>query len=311
MESTFSKLGGSIHYLRRLVEKEDKVWSAFNPSIAYSPKHGYAVSIRSSNYVITDQGGLVVTTGGPIRNRVWFAELDDDLKLQNLRQIDFSGCGYDFIRGVEDPKLLWRDGRWMFTAVAMERNIPIARHCECYMDKAATTVEKVILFEGVEKMRPEKNWMTAAKKPANFDYVYDGNGVIKDGVLHKKIRDSEALSALRGNTHLVEQPDGTYLGIMHRLLLTKKSMFIMTEFGTREVTLKDYHHFLVRVDENGWVVETSEPFRFVSPGIEFAAGMVERNDEMLISFGKDDVSSHIASIDLKKFKKMLKRIDKR
>lgn len=309
MDSTFRSLGGEIKYLRRLVDKHDKLWSAFNPSIAYSPEKGYAVAIRSSNYVILPHGELSVTIGGPIKNQTWFAELDDNLDLKDLRMLNYEKSGMVFKRGVEDPKLMWRDGEWVYTAVAMERNIPVARQCVCYLDKNGVDVYKVELFHGVEPKKPEKNWMTAGKKPKNFDYVYDGAGIIKDGTVIHRMHGSEDISALRGNTMLHELGDGTYLAIMHRLLITKKSKFIPTEFGIREVVLKDYHHFFVRIDENGWIVEVSKPFCFVSSGIEFAAGLVEKDDHIVVSFGKDDVSSHLGIIPKNKVKKLLKKID--
>lgn len=308
MVSTFKELGGEIHYLRRLVDKEDKLWSAFNPSIAYSPKHGYAVAFRSSNYVILPHGELFVNHGGPIKNQVWFSELDDDLKLLDLRKIDFTDSGYNMKRGVEDPKLMWRDGKWVFTAVAMERDIPVARQCECYMNNEATAVTSIQLYEGVEAKRPEKNWMTAGNKPKNFDYIYDGNGIIKNGCLIKKLSDNEKLSALRGNTMLHEMSDGTYLAVMHRLYITKKMAFVMTEFGMREAVHKNYHHFFVRFNEDGWAIEISEPFQFVSEGIEFAAGIVEKDNNYIVSFGKDDVSSHLGVIPVSKVKRLLKKI---
>lgn len=308
MVSTFDSIGGEIRYLRRLVVKEDKTWSAFNASIGYSPVHGYAVAFRSSNYVILPHGELHVSHAGPIRNQVWFTELGNDFELLNLRRIDFSDSGYDFQRGVEDPKLMWRDGRWLFTAVAMERNIPVARQCECYMNDNATEVSYIKMYEGVEAKRPEKNWMTAGNKPKNFDYVYDGNGIIKDGTLVKRLLDDEKISALRGNTMLQELGDGTYLGVMHRLYVTKKMAFVMTEFGMREAVHKNYHHFFVRFSEDGWPIEISEPFQFVSEGIEFAAGIVEKDGNYVISFGKDDVSSHLGIISTSKVKRLLKKI---
>jgi hypothetical protein len=39
-----------------------------------------------------------------------------------------------------------------------------------------------------------------------------------------------------------------------------------------------------------------DEFQFIGPGIEFAAGMVEMGDDLVVSFGKEDVSSHIAVI---------------
>jgi predicted GH43/DUF377 family glycosyl hydrolase len=53
----------------------------------------------------------------------------------------------------------------------------------------------------------------------------------------------------------------------------------------------------------------SEPFRFISKGIEFAAGIIEKDGNIIISFGKDDVSSHLAIIDKKKVLKLLKKVD--
>lgn len=309
MTSTFSDLGGTIHYLRRLADKDDKTWSAFNPSIGISDSGSLAVALRSSNYVILEHGELSVTTSGPIRNRVWFAELSDEYLLENLRQIDFSRCDQEFPRGVEDPKLLWRNGKWVFTAVAMERNIPVARNCICYLDKNAEYVTKVEIIPGYETKRAEKNWMTAYKKPKNFDYIYDGNGIVKgDRVIHR-LRDSEELSALRGNAHLVEMGDGTYLGIMHTLKIAKSQRFSPTTFGMIEDVQKYYSHFFVRFDEDGWVIEKSKPFVFVSRGIEFAAGIVRKEDKYIVSFGKDDLSSHLGEIDVTIVHEMLKAVD--
>lgn len=309
MVSTFKDLGGEIKYLRRLVDKDDKTWSAFNASIGVSGSGSYAVAIRSSNYVILPHGELSVTSGGPIKNRVWFAELDDNLELQNLRQIDFSRCGMDMPRGVEDPKLLWRDGKWMFTGVAMERNIPVARNCVCYLDKKAEYVTKIEVLPGCETKRAEKNWMTAYKKPKNFDYIYDGNGTVVGNQIIHRLRDNEHLSALRGNAHLIEFKDGSYLGIMHNLSIKRSTRFSNVTFGMQETAIKDYNHFFVQFDNHGWATHVSKPFQFMSEGIEFAAGIVEKGDDYIISFGREDISCHLAIIKKETVHKMLQPVD--
>jgi hypothetical protein len=307
--STFKDLGGEIKYLRRLVTKEVKTWSAFNASIGVSDSGSYAVAIRSSNYVILSHGELSVTTGGPIRNQVWFAELNDDLELQNLRQIDFSRCGLDVVRGVEDPKLLWRDNKWMFTGVVLERNIPVARNCVCYLDKNAEYVTKVEVLPGYETKRAEKNWMTAYKKPKNFDYIYDGNGIVSNGSVIHRLRDNERISALRGNAHLIEFEDGTYLGVMHNLSIKRSTRFSNETFGMQETVIKDYNHFFVKFDSNGWATHVSEPFQFMSEGIEFAAGIVAKDNDYVISFGRDDVSCHLAIINQETVHEMLHSVE--
>jgi len=306
--STFEKLGGKVYNLRRLIDPEDKTWSAFNPSIGISDTGQMLIVFRSSNYVILEHGELHVTAGGTIRNRVWIAEIDDNYKLHDLREVDFSKCGRKFPRGIEDPKLLWRDGKWIFTGVAMETDIPKARNCICYLDKSATHVTKVEVLPGYETRRPEKNWMTAYNKPKKFDYVYDGNGIVRGKEIIHRANDNSDLSALRGNAHLWELGDETYLGMMHILSVSKRQKYIASRFTSVEDVQKSYYHVFVRVDENGWIIEKSEEFYFISHTIEFVAGIIGKDDRYLISFGKDDASSHLGVIDKDVVHKMLKSV---
>jgi hypothetical protein len=41
----------------------------------------------------------------------------------------------------------------------------------------------------------------------------------------------------------------------------------------------------------------SKGFQFYKPGVEFAAGIVERKNDFIISFGREDVSSHLAVLN--------------
>jgi hypothetical protein len=306
--STFSDLGGEIKYLRRLVVKEDKTWSAFNPSIGIDPDGKMSVAIRSSNYVILRHGELSVVTGGPIRNQVWFAELSEEFELENLRKIDFSKANLKVNRGVEDPKLLWRNDQWMFMGVMLERDTPVARNCLCYMDKKSTKVEKIEVIPGYDANKPEKNWMTAANPPKNFDYVYDALGVVVGDKIIRRTDEKSQLSKWRGNASLLEQSDGTYLAIMHTLNIKKSHIFSQTTFGYIDYVEKFYQHALVRFDENGWAVELGESFNFDFNGIEFVNGFIERGADFVISFGREDVSSHIGVIPKVKLLKGLKKV---
>lgn len=311
MESTFETLGGEVRNLRRLVDPEVKIWSAFNPSIGMSPDGKYAIAIRSSNYVVFPSGELYVTVGGPIKNQVWFSELDNDLKITNLRQIDFSNCGYSIQRGVEDPKLMWRDGGWNFTGVLMEReHTPVARHCYCEMDKSATKVVKIEKHLGVEAKKPEKNWMTPYERSPHFDYIYGPSAIIKDDKMIHTLLDKKEYTGLRGNTHLHALGDGTYLCVMHKLWSKEYTVYSDRHFSNITAKDKNYFHYFVRFDERGTLIEISEPFQFVSRGIEFAAGLVEKDGHYVISFGKADVSSHLGIIDKKIVRKMLVSVNK-
>ncbi|WJZ48426.1 beta-mannosyltransferase [Actinomycetia phage DSL-LC01] len=293
------------------MDPEVKTWSAFNPSIGVSPDGQYAVAIRSSNYVILESGELHVTVGGPIANQVWFAELDDDLKIQNLRKIDFSKSGYSLRRGIEDPKLLWRDGGWQFTGVMMEQqHTKVARHCHCIMDKAAKSVTKIEVHKGVEARKPEKNWMTPYEKSPHFDYIYGPSAIIKDDKMIHTLVDNPDFTGLRGNSHMLTLEDGTLLTVMHKLWSKTYSMYSPNNFGTITAKDKNYFHYFARFDERGTLIQITEPFQFISRGIEFAAGLVEKDGSYIVSFGKEDVSSHLGIIDKNKVMKMLVSINK-
>lgn len=309
MVSTIKDLGGTTKQIRRLADKDVKTWSAFNPSIGVSDKGDLAMAIRSSNYVILEHGELSVTTGGTIKNQVWFSELNDKFEFENLRKLDFSAAGIKVDRGVEDPKLLWRDGRWIFTGVFLEKEVPVARNCVCYPDKKMTKVEKIEIIPGIDAGRPEKNWMTAYEKPKNFDYIYDANGVVANGKVIHFLRDNDNLNALRGNAHLIPYDNGTYLGLMHQLKIKRYDKVSQTTFGVMHYVHKYYTHVFIRFDENGKAIEMTDHFIFDSDGIEFAAGLIEYGNDYIVSYGKDDITSHIATIPQKKVRQLLKKLD--
>jgi hypothetical protein len=242
-----------------------------------------------------------------IKNHVWFSELNENLELQDLRKIDFSKSGVRLSRGVEDPKLLWRDGKWAFTGVMMEEHTPVARHCFCTLDEKATMVTSIAIDEGVAQKKPEKNWMTANYKPRHFDYIYGPNAIVKDNKVIYSLNDSKEIFGLRGNSHLLELEDGTYLAVMHKLWSNTYEVYSKERFGVVTAKYKDYYHYFTRFDEHGALIELSQPFQFISAGIEFAAGLVEKDDNYIISFGKEDVSSHLGIIPKSKVRKSMKK----
>jgi hypothetical protein len=293
---TISQLGGRIVDLRRLVYPDNKNWSATNPSIGKHPqKNQYAIAIRSSNYVITDKGVYQVTEGSRIRAEVWFSMLDKNLKIKDLKKVDLDGLDIDFTRGLEDPKLFWRDGSWQFTCVILEgEHTPIARMGVACLDSKGRKVVHLEKFPGVEYKRPEKNWMVPYEPNPNFDFVYGPNQVIKAGVLHSWLTDCEELSMLRGTSNLHSLGDETYLSVMHKKLQKHFSYFDPSTFGSYVANNHNYVHVFARHDSEGFITEISKPFQFYKPGIEFASGLVEKGDDFVVSFGREDVSSHLA-----------------
>jgi hypothetical protein len=110
--------------------------------------------------------------------------------------------------------------------------------------------------------------------------------------------DHPALSMLRGNTNLHLMEDGTYLGVMHRTFIKQQTNWVPTTFGTTSVYLRSYVHYFVQFDSKGMIIALSRGFNFHKPGVEFAAGLVVKGKNALISFGREDISSHIATMPM-------------
>lgn len=307
----FSELGGSTRQIRRLPDPGDKNWSAFNPSIAWSPA-GYAATIRSSNYVImppTDE--IYVVTAGPIRNRVWFCELTDSLDIDKstLRQIDFNPGEYNIVfkRGVEDAKLFWR-GAWWFTGTILEREVPVARVGLFELQGNTAILRELLDYDWLNPKRVEKNWMVSYERNPHFDYIYGPTTIVRDGEL-KEVREmSDALIGIRGSGHLWGLGNGSYLAIVHKMYPKPIEVWDLRTFSYRKSDIKNYTHLFARYDSEGVLTGLSQEFQFDASGIEFAAGILVDGGDVHVSYGSKDVSSHIATIKLKTVIKMLEEV---
>lgn len=307
----FRQLGGVTGQFLRLVDPDVPSWSAFNPSIAYSPEFGYAATIRSSNYTIEEATGAIdVRIGNLVKSEVWYATFDDKFELQTRVKVQFDKSGPSLSRGVEDARLLWRDGSWYFTAIMLEKeHTPYARVVMYKYDPVANLATFIKKWDGPDVFRPEKNWMTTPEVNPNFDFIYGATGVIKDDCLIGKPSTNKALGGLRGNTNLHPLGDGTYLALMHSLYLKGGTVFSQRTMSMQKASYRKYTHQFVRFDNYGNVIELSDEFVFDDLDIEFAAGIVEKDGKYVISYGRKDTSSHLAIIDKQRVNDMLIPVD--
>jgi hypothetical protein len=307
---TFPILPSKIINLKRFAYDDTKNWSCFNASIGFSPKKGYAMAFRSSNYVILPHGELSVNSGVKIKNKIFFAEIGENFSLSDFREIDVPESIIPTTRGIEDPRLFWRGNNWHIAAVMMEEHTPVARFCVIKLDAKGTKATSVEIYDGVQPNKPEKNWLVPdIKKNSNFDFVYGPNAIIKGDKIIYTMSENNLIAGLRGNSHLVEQEDGTYLAVMHKLWVSKRQGYSDKQFGIVDWVDKNYGHYFVRFSDEGSIVEISPPFQFISRGIEFVGGMVEIGENLVISFGKDDVSSHLSVIPKKDVLKALRSVE--
>jgi hypothetical protein len=287
---TVKQIGGEIYNVRRLADPNVREWSATNLSIGYHESTGYIGMFRSGNYIITEQGEYKVVVEGTIKSKIYISELDPKTyKLTNARFLDVKNLSKEgeVRRGLEDPKLFYREGAWHFTAVTMEKgHTQKARMSICKLNEDLTKIVSFEKFAGIDGVRPEKNWMLPYESNPNFDWIYGTNATIKDNKLLTILNDSDNIAGLRGSSNLHLLPDGTYLAVVHRMW----SKVIMSN------NLRFYVHYFANYDQNGLIIKISKGFIFEQMGVEFAAGLAEQDDNFLVSYGSKDVSSHIAVI---------------
>jgi hypothetical protein len=307
----FSELGGEVWRIRRFADDSDKKFSAFNPSISYSPIEGYVVLIRSSNYFFDPYSGDTISTvGGHVKNRMWMANLDSDWKIieETMREIDFSRAG-DFLRGPEDGRLYWRDGSWYILAVMKEPRITnnIPRIGTFKINK--TKAELIKLYTEGDLQPVEKNWMPLHEHNELFDFVYSGDSVYKSevGKIYRHDVSLEMGKNIRGGSQLWNIGD-KYLAIIHETFIKKINVYSARHFGYRDKIIRTYLHKFATYDKTGKLVELSDPFTFEGNNIEFAAGLVLSGDDVIISYGYKDVAAYLGKIKLNIVIEMLKEV---
>lgn len=270
-------------------------WNAFNPSIGASPDGSHAVLLRTSNYYITELG-VPNRQLSSIKNELWFSELDDELNLIDLRKISVVGS-LELHQGVEDARLLWRDGAWYFTAVTYKEEARVARLHMFALFPEDNIARHLYELPSWEASRSEKNWMAPAiEKSPHFDFVYGPTGVYSNGRFIFRPVEDKYVDSIRGGSSLWDLQDGSYLSITHTVYYTEKVTEAIDGEGFYQTFIRNYTHQFARYDSYGKLLELSEEFVFDSPGIEFAAGLVEKDGNLLISYGREDSSANLATI---------------
>lgn len=308
----FADLGGETWRIRRFSLDEDKRWSAFNPSIAHSPKHGYVVLFRSSNYFFDpNSGDAVATIGTRVKNRVFLANLDSSWQIieSTKQEIDFSDCGI-FLRGPEDGRLYWRDGAWELLAVMKEPHITedIPRIGTFRLNGNKASLLKLHTEGDLQPV--EKNWMPFYKKPNDADFVYSAISVYKSG--HGKVQRREqselAGANIRGGSCLWPLEDGTNLAIVHEAEQNQVVKYSSRKFSYATRTERNYFHRFALYSSNGTLLKLTDKFKFSDANIEFAAGLVVSGNDVVVSYGYKDVASYLGKIKLDTVIGLLKEV---
>ena len=288
-----------------------------NASIYLDEKEGLLVNIRHVGYVLhhvefnQKYWGLwgCMQYVNPenfiyLETTNYLCHLDDDLNIINHNKIDTTKFDkkplWDFI-GQEDVRIFrWDD---ILYTCGVRRDIDSIgtgrmEMCEVIKNKSGF---KEISRDRIEVPNKtiylEKNWMPVLDMPYHFIRHADPIELVKvdcsnkscEIIVKKDIKEKIATTKLqnydlRGGSQVI--PFGEY-----RLCITHEVFFPWHPVGNGKDA--HYYHRFVFYDKEWNIVKISKKFKFMDAMVEFNCGLVELNDDLLITFGYQDNAAYI------------------
>jgi hypothetical protein len=270
-------------------------WTRLNPSIAANPEgDGFTMVVRSSNFTLSwDWDYSVIDGSHVIRTTNYLADLSSQLELRAVRAIDDLAFRPDPplypVSGFEDCRLFWRAGTWQATATVRDRGARgKSRIALLELDGARVISERLLSPDAPEH---EKNWMPILptdEGPLRLVYGCFPTVVLADCPSEERMEPESIEPAplvardFRGGSQVIPF-DGGHLCLVHGAV----------HFEDRN---RSYWHRWVWFDDEWRLARLSRPFTFEGRGVDFAAGLAVRGDELVISYGRWDRDAFLATL---------------
>lgn len=281
-------------------EIDDPNMRHFNPSLAWYDDQ-LIISVRSCNFKVKRHGDWSWRDGGAYsKTDVLVGRVNPKtLEILELEKLFISDDSPTRTRvsGLEDIRLYFRkDG---MRAIGFESD----RLTRSLHNASASLAEYLIdgyelkylrTLEKPNKDTVEKNWSPTDEPSREFDFSYSPSQVWKDG----ELIGIPYKGQIHGGSALLKQKDGTYLSLVHK----KTADLRLGKAYDRYV----YHTYLARHRKDGIITHITPPFTFgTHENIEFASGMVEYDNDFIISLGIRDCKFALARIPKIKLTSML------
>lgn len=314
---TFSKYavtrGGTIVPLI-IPASETSGLGLMNPSIL-NDGGKLLVNIRQVNYTFYhSEAKLFQHPYGPLtyihpeddlhlRTWNWYCELDDNLNISRYAKIDTSAFdtytpAWDFV-GLEDARLVRWNGKLYLSGVRRDTT----PHGEGRMELSELEVREDSVVEISRDRIPtpkdpnsycEKNWMPVLERPYHYIKWTDPTELVYYDTVSKQSTTVLEGSHIgipiyqRGGSQVLRVAEG-WLALTHEVDLFN------SETGRKDAV---YRHRFVLWDEQWNVLRYSQAFSIMGGHVEFAVGMCEWKDYILISYGFQDNAAYILRTDL-------------
>lgn len=283
-------------------EIDDDAMRYFNPSIAWH-QGKLKIAIRSCNFAVERRGKWHFRDGNSYsKTDVLYGDLHPKtLEVSNLNKLKLSSDSPTriLVSGLEDARLFSRaDGMHVigFESDRLTRSLHNASTAMAEYVIKGETLQYIKTHKKPHKhVVVEKNWSPSDVPSKEFDFVYSDTQVIKDD----QLIGNQSLTQIHGGSQLLKQEDGTFLSLVH-----EKKLDPSFAYQVRNTSIYDkytYYTYLAKHGKNGIITKLSKPFRFGTlENIEFASGMVQSGEDLLISLGIRDCKYAIARISKEK-----------
>jgi predicted GH43/DUF377 family glycosyl hydrolase len=265
-------------------------WPQFNPTIACDGE-GFRMIVRTANYRLEEGRYRFLTDDEVVRSLNYLVRLDRQLVVDSVAPLQDRSDGPprypSRIQGYNDCRLMRLGERWLAVATVRDRN-PLERCQLALLELEENEITAVTMLQTALPTEHEKNWMpfTAGDSP---HFIYSciptvvvqcdlQTGLCRQVASHPAPWDAE----LRGGSQGVAIDEG--------------HLFLVHETSEHQGH-RAYKHRFIMLDHEYRLAASSPPFDFVSPEIEFCAGLARRDDQLLVTFGVGDHTAMLGVID--------------
>jgi predicted GH43/DUF377 family glycosyl hydrolase len=300
--------GGSLHPLV-IPASETNGTGLMNPSV-YVDNGKVVMNLRHCQYTIYHaEKGIFEHQYGPLvylnpenditlTTKNFFCELDEKMNIVKSTKVDTSKLDvkpiWEFI-GLEDARVVRWDGKLYLCGVRRDTTTNGVGRMELSEIEVSTDSVKEISRVRIDAPAPntsycEKNWMPILDKPYHFIKWTNPTEVVKadpvtgacETVVLQELNAGYS-GNIRGGSQVISWEDG-YLCLNHITYLFK------SELQRKNAR---YRHVFTKLDKDFKIQKVSKEFSFMEGEIEFACGMAQLNDDLLITFGFQDNASFL------------------
>ena len=227
----------------------------------------------------------------------YFGELNPDLSMKYIHKVDMSKFDvppiWEFV-GLEDARIIKWDNKIYICGVRRDTTPNgVGRMELSELEVTDSSVKEIsrwrIPAPGLDNTYCEKNWMPINDMPWHFWKWSNPVEIVKVNPVEKTCEtvyttnNTYFLSDLRGNGQVISFDNG-YLTLTHEVDLFRS-----------EADRKDcvYKHRFVHWTKDFKPIAKSHDFFFMDGHVEFACGLAEYGDDVLMTFGFQDNAAYL------------------